>query len=70
MTVGFTVKHSKPCLKLHPGIKDSGQKLREFVSDNEIQTLNVAGPRASNEPKVGDFVKQVLEEAFPAWPAA
>ena len=32
---------------------------------NEIQTLNVAGPRASNEPELGDFVKQVLEDAFP-----
>jgi hypothetical protein len=27
---------------------------------------NVAGPSASNKPKVEDFVKQVLEEAFPA----
>ena len=59
------MKYNKPCLKLHPGTKDSGQKLRDFVPDNEIQTLNVAGPRASNEPEVGDFAKQVLEEAFP-----
>jgi hypothetical protein len=66
MTVEFTVKRNKPFLKIHPGIKDSGQKLRAFVSDNEIQTLNVAGPRASNEPEVAEFVKQVLEQAFPA----
>jgi hypothetical protein len=38
---------------------DCGQKLRDFVSDNEIQTLNVAVPRASNEPEVGEFVKEV-----------
>jgi Circularly permutated YpsA SLOG family len=65
MTVELTVKHNKPCLKLHPGRADAGQKLRDFVSDNEIQTLNVAGPRASKEPEIGDFVKQVLDEAFP-----
>ena len=65
MTVEFTVKHNKPCLKLHPVIKDSGQKLRDFVSDNEIQTLNVAGPRASNEPGIREFVLEVLEVAFP-----
>lgn len=58
MTVEFTVKHNKPCLKLHPGIKGAGQKLRDFVSDSEIQTRNVAEPRASKEPEVGDFVKQ------------
>jgi len=32
------------------GIKDAAEKLREFVADNEIATLNVAGPRASKEP--------------------
>jgi hypothetical protein len=28
--------------------------------------LNVAGPRASKEPEVAKFVKEVMEEAFPA----
>ena len=66
-TVEFAVKHNKPFLHLYPsGIKDAAEKLREFVADNEIATLNVAGPRASKEPKVADFVKVMLEEAFPA----
>ena len=29
-----------------------------------IKTLNVAGPRASNEPTIAEFVKKVLEDAF------
>jgi hypothetical protein len=49
-----------------PGQEDAAQALRDFVADNEIATLNVAGPRASKEPQVGKFVKEVLEEAFPA----
>ena len=34
--------------------------LREFVSDHELKTLDVAGPRASKEPEVAAFVKEVL----------
>jgi hypothetical protein len=36
------------------------------VADNEIGTLNVAGPRASKKPEVGEFVMAVLAEVFPA----
>ena len=39
--------------------------LRDFIADNEILTVNVAGPRASEEPEVEKFVKSVLAEAFP-----
>jgi hypothetical protein len=40
-------------------------RLREFVERERIGVLNVAGPRASEEPEVGEFVRQVLDEAFP-----
>jgi putative molybdenum carrier protein len=60
------VKHNKPCLHLYPGQQDAAQALWDFVADKEIATLNVAGPRASKEPQVGKFVKEVLEAAFPA----
>jgi hypothetical protein len=45
-------------------VTDPGKRLREFVADNEIRTLNVAAPRASGEPEVGEFVRKVLEEVF------
>ena len=64
-TAEFAVKHNKPYLHLYPGQQDAAQALRDFVADNEIATLNMAGPRASKEPKVAEFVKVVLEEAFP-----
>ena len=60
------MKHNKPCLHVHPGQEDATQALRDFVADNEIATLNVAGPRASKEPDVGEYVIKVLEAAFPA----
>ena len=64
-TVEFAVKHNKPCLHIHSGQLDAAQFLRDFINDNEIATLNVAGPRESKEPQVGQFVRSVLEEAFP-----
>lgn len=37
------------------------QRLREFVMQNRIRVLNVAGPRASNEPQIAAFVTETLE---------
>jgi len=43
---------------------DGGQRLRQFVREHEIRVLNVAGPRASAEPAVAEFVKAMLDVAF------
>ena len=64
-TLQFAEKHNKPCLHIHPGTKDAAQTLRDFIADNEVETLNVAGPRGSKEPGVGEFVRKVLTIAFP-----
>jgi anhydro-N-acetylmuramic acid kinase len=40
------------------------EAVETFVRDNGIKVLNIAGTRASKEPYVGNFVKQVLEDAF------
>jgi Circularly permutated YpsA SLOG family len=45
-------------------MRDPGAGLRRFVAEQGIKRLNVAGPRGSKEPRIGEFVKQVLEEAF------
>ena len=61
-TEEFALKHRKPCLHLSRA-RDGAQapeKLREFVRVNQILLLNVAGPRASEEPKVAEFVRDTL----------
>ena len=63
-TVEFARKHGKPWLHLHFEEGKAVDKLRSFVSDNGIEILNVAGPRASKEPKVGEFVIQTLDLTF------
>jgi Circularly permutated YpsA SLOG family len=55
----------KPCLHLvdKPGRRNA-DALRRFVEEQGIKRLNVAGPRASNEPQVRDFVMRTLEAAY------
>jgi putative molybdenum carrier protein len=43
---------------------DAADRLRRFMAETGIRVLNVAGPRASTEPHVGEFVSQVLDQAF------
>ena len=64
LTLKKAQEHGKPVLHIHSGDAEAGKRLAEFVAANAIQTLNVAGPRASNEPDVAAFVKRVLKHAF------
>lgn len=41
-----------------------GQIIREFLHEHQVRRLNVAGPRASQEPAVGAFVHEVLAAAL------
>jgi putative molybdenum carrier protein len=63
-TMEFARKYKKPWLHLHPGISEAADKLRVFVQENSVKLLNVAGPRASGEPKVGQFVMAPLDEVL------
>jgi hypothetical protein len=65
-TVGLAEKHQKPVLHLSRdgGSNHPEQELLRFIGDNRIRTLNIAGPRTSNEPEVGAFVAGVLAKAF------
>jgi Circularly permutated YpsA SLOG family len=63
-TVDFARKHQKPNLHLCAGDKLASDKLKAFVQDQAVKVLNVAGPRASKEPGVGEFVMRTLDEVF------
>jgi hypothetical protein len=43
---------------------DAARRLKAFVSRRKITVLNVAGPRATEEPQITRFVEQTLEQAF------
>jgi hypothetical protein len=44
--------------------KEAASQLMPFLSDEQAQRLNVAGPRASQEPQIADFVRRVLQTAL------
>jgi hypothetical protein len=39
-------------------------RLAGFLYEHEVRRLNIAGPRASQEPDVADFVRAVLQTAL------
>ncbi|MCX8107727.1 MAG: putative molybdenum carrier protein [Verrucomicrobiae bacterium] len=63
-TLEFAIKHNKPVLHLHAAVPHPGKTLAAFIRKHQIRILNVAGPRESNEPTVGAFVRQTLDEAY------
>jgi len=64
-TVEIAIKHRKPHLHLWATLETNlAEELKGWIKKNEIQILNVAGPRASEQPEIGQFVERVLNEAF------
>ena len=65
-TIEFATKYCKPVLHLSRSIGPAAPEveLLRFIKDNQIQIINVAGPRASEEPAVAAFVRKVLEKAW------
>jgi hypothetical protein len=65
-TAEFAKEIGKPLLQLLPsaGINESATQLSAFLKTHAIVVLNVAGPRASEEPHLGPLVKAVLSQAL------
>ena len=65
-TVELGHKHRKPVIHIarDGGPASPAQALLRFIQDHNIKVLNVAGPRASEEPDVYGFVKDVLGNAL------
>jgi hypothetical protein len=70
-TADFANKHNKPVLHIsrQGGPASPEQALLRFIDCHGIKVLNVAGPRASKEPEVYGFVKEVLAKALSGAPA-
>ena len=71
LTAEFADRSGKPVLHLWPsnardGRHHSGpaEALQRFLRTHAVATLNVAGPRASQQPEVYRFVHEVLDAAL------
>jgi hypothetical protein len=66
-TIEFARKHLKPCVHVASQgdfSENPALRLQEFVAENGIKRLNVAGTRESKEPGIHQWVMQVIEDAF------
>jgi len=66
-TAEFAEKHRKPWI--HLAQRSSSYErpaliLQQFITDNGVEILNVAGTRGSKEPDVWKFAYETLEAAF------
>lgn len=70
LTANLARRAKKPFLHLTlaKNSTDAAARLKAFISRYKIQVLNVSGPRASEEPQIGQFVHQVLSQALNASP--
>lgn len=63
-TALFCIRLGKPCklidTRLVP-VPRAADAIAEFIEDNQIRVLNVAGPRASSCPAIQGYVQQAVE---------
>jgi hypothetical protein len=68
LTVEIAARLGRPCLRLAEesgaAASDQARQLLDFLATHAARRLNVAGPRASQEPKIAAFVHDVLEAAL------
>lgn len=66
LTANLARRSKKPFLHLVRGqdAAENVRRLKSFLARHKVQVLNVAGPRASEEPQVGQFVQQMLQQAL------
>lgn len=63
LTVKLARKLQKPWLHIHQKTPMPGMMLVSLITDNRVTRLNVAGSTISEEPTIGKFVHQVLDQA-------
>lgn len=67
LTLQLCRRLERPCLFVNfavDTIENAAKSIREFVRDQKIKILNVAGSRASISPGIGPKVIEVLKLAF------
>jgi len=65
LTLLFCIKLKKPYRLIDinlAGEKSAATALLNFITDNNIETLNVAGPRLSSCPAIYPYVKKVISQ--------
>jgi hypothetical protein len=71
-TVAFAQRHARPCLIValdDVGPEGGSRRVRAWLRDHAIRTLNVAGPRESKRPGIYRLASDLLDRLSGAPPA-
>lgn len=64
----LTIEHAqelrRPCLVVDLNLPVKTDAINGWLAANQIQTLNVAGPRASESPQIYELAKTMLRNLF------
>jgi hypothetical protein len=63
-TVGACEGLGKPCLPLYPSASFEPARVGEWIEQNQMATLNVAGNGERDEPGIGERVERFLGEVL------
>ncbi|MHC4989758.1 MAG: putative molybdenum carrier protein [Planctomycetota bacterium] len=64
LTAREAKRRGRPCLIVDPGELDTVERIRAWLAEGSIRTLNVAGPRASSWPEAYETARQLLRAAL------
>lgn len=64
LTAVFCEKNNKACLKVCVDRQNSIEDILDWIDQNEIRVLNIAGSRASSEEDIYEVVKPFLMKLF------
>jgi len=67
LTKDFCIKHKKPCIHIdfdETETLEAKRLFRQWILENSISVLNVAGPRASEDNNIYQLVKKFLLDAL------
>ncbi|MEE8459276.1 MAG: putative molybdenum carrier protein [Phycisphaerales bacterium] len=65
LTRKLATEQGQPMLAVDPTDPGAAEAVTRWILQHEIRSLNVAGPRASTQPGIGDLAAALLREVLP-----
>ena len=64
LTLRLSERQQKPCLVVDLDRPPGLAAVRRWLAEHRVQTLNVAGPRESQSPQIGELASEFLRRLF------
>jgi len=64
LTISLARRSKKPCLVVDLGQVPDPLEVRKWIAAEKIQNLNIAGPRESSRPGIGNEARRFMRKLF------